>query len=116
KTGCPGCGRPIEIRENDPQFFEARFRTKGGDALKIPGRCGVCGGPPPREKKGRAPASGPAAGAPDDEARGRRAGGRKAGTVDFFGHRVPVWILIVVAVSALVMLRFLLAFGLRRVH
>jgi hypothetical protein len=61
-TQCPACGRTIEIRENDPQFFEARFRAKGrahtpapraADAPTIPGRCGVCGGKLPRRKRAR---------------------------------------------------------------
>src|SRR5207248_1486984 len=98
-TACPGCGRMIEIRENDPDFFEARFRTggaaHGADPRKIPGRCPVCGGPPTPKKRAR---KGSQAG-PDK----RRGPAPRPAT--FAG--VPVWVILVAgAVGFAVFLRF----------
>jgi hypothetical protein len=120
-TACPGCGRMIEIRENDPNFFEARFRTRGtahgADPRKIPGRCPVCGGPLARNKRGRTRVSDRSFEVSADEAVGRGGRRRKSlGTIKLFGHSVPVWALIVAIVSAYLVLQFLFVCGLPRIH
>jgi hypothetical protein len=110
KTGCPGCGRSIEIRENDPQFFEARFRAGGRaiDTPKIPGRCGVCGGPLPRKKRDRNREwdSGSDT-TPDDKPRAPRMqpdrGSQPFGEANFLGLGLHVWILLAAGSLALVM-------------
>jgi hypothetical protein len=116
-TECPACGREIEIRQNDPHFFEARFRAKGGahatgagDAAKIPGRCEVCGGL--LSRSGRGEARGPRVPAvlPADEP-GRAAApagadalpGKPAGAGTFFGLGLLGWGLLAGGFCALVL-------------
>jgi hypothetical protein len=105
-TDCPGCGQPIEIRASDPQFFEARFRKAGGDALKIPGRCGVCGGPLARKKRGRIRESDPVSEVPADEAAG--SGGRRSrsDTGKLLSLGLPFWGLIAGGVFAFLLMAF----------
>jgi hypothetical protein len=120
-TACPGCGRMIEIRENDPDFFEARFRTggaaQGADARKIPGRCPVCGGPLTRKKRGRTRGADHSSEVSADEPVGGGRRRRKSlGTIKLFGHRVPVWALIAAVVFVYLMFQFLFVCGLPRIH
>jgi hypothetical protein len=114
-TACPGCGRMIEIRENDPHFFEARFR-QGGKAVKTSGRCVVCGGSLVRKKGGRTRGSDSPEEVSAGEAAGRRRSQRKLGTINLFGHRVPVWAFIAAIVVAYLLFQFLLVCGLPRLH
>jgi hypothetical protein len=108
-TECPGCGRSIEMRPNDPRFIQLRsYRdggAAGGGAPIIPGCCVVCGGPLARKKRKKTGNSDLPSGEPADEAAGGRKRKPKASPGPLLGVPLPFWGLIAACVFAFLLWR-----------